>query len=375
MNLSNHNSEDSGDLMQVRFLSILPLCTLLCFGQALPDRDELIAKFKVDATETDAAMELVKHYQMGGLRSIIRNLNEIPYERALNYGSSLRHIDLNRFANDLNTLLGGADGPKRKALYLMLLATIGRSLAPEVFETPMNNTSEPMSVRLAAASGFIKRQDPSRYDLFHALAEDAVIEPGTGKNDFLFADVDKSNSGFFFYTKSKLDEDTVNHGAIRSMMAMVGPTDTEIYQILLDKRRRQYYPLMIDRAVQVGGVSLLEAMADHRSARRFRTQIEAAMPAARAMAQFQDKLLPFHTENLSIGPTLPMHGDGSGAAEDYRAGFAVVKVDVSGQMTIVAHENPFGGSDNLKTLISGKTFPAHNTDWEPIESFYLILTL
>jgi hypothetical protein len=361
--------------MKLRFVSILPLCTLLCFGQALPDRDELIAKFKDESTEVEAGMDLVKHYQMGGLRSIIRNLNDIPYERAMNYGSSLRYVDLNRFGNDLNTLLGNADGPKRKALFLMLLSTMGRSLHSDVFEPYIQNENEPMYVRLAAAGGIIKRQDPARYDRFHELANDAVIEPGMGKNDFLFADLDRSNRGFFFYTKSKVDADEINHGAIISMLSMVGPDDTDVYEILLDKRRRKYFPMMIDRAVQVGGVKLLQTMADNRRAKRFKPQIDAAMPAARAIAEYYPKLIKFNAEGLALGPALPLQGTGSGAEEEYRAGFAIVKVDTTGAMSIVTHQNPFGGSDDLNSLLSGRTFPAHNTSWVPVETYYILTAM
>ena len=360
--------------MVLRLFVLTMLSTCLCFGQGLPDRDELVKKFLDDATSADAAKELLKHFQMGGLRTIIRNLDEIPYERALGYGVSLRYIDLDRFRNDLNSNLKSADGPQRRALFLMLLSTIGRGLASSEFEPYIVDETQPLYVRLAALSAIIKVQNPARYDRFIEMAGEAEVNPETGKDDLRFADITKKNLGFWLYTKGKVDDDQPNHGAIISALAMCEANDEDLYQVILDKKRwRKYYPLMIDRAVKVGGVNLLEMMAAHKSAKKFRTQISAAIPAAQAIAEYRSKFVDKAVDGLQMGPVFNLYAQGAGVKGGYRGGYAVAKVDASGAVSMVTHQSPFGGTDSLSSHITGSTFPAHNKEWQPVESYVLVI--
>ncbi len=363
-----------GRFMTRRVLPLLLLVTSVCWGQGLPDRDELIEKFKNESTNSEAAADLIKYFQWGGVRSIIRNMDNISYELAASYSQSLRHADLMRFRNDLNANLTKADGQYTKALYLMLLATIGRALEPAVFEPYLAET-EPVRVRLAAASGTVKIQDPKRYDRFHQIADEAVIDPATGQDDFFFADIDKGNLGLYLYTKSKLSEKP-GHGVIMTAVKMSENDSVDVYEMILDLRKRKYIPIMIDHAVQVGGVALLDAMSAHKRAKKFRADIDAAKPAAQAIAQYRAQF-PDKKDASSIpfGPLLPpvsQLGSGSGANPGPRT-FAVVKVSASGEMSLVARQSLTGAfaEDALKAL-SGRTLPAHE-NFKPVESFALIV--
>jgi len=358
--------------MVFKSLLFTTLLSLACFAQVLPEREELVKKFMVESTSVEASRELVKHFQMGGLRTIIRNMGQLPYQRALAYGESLRYMDLSRFGNDLNTNLSNADGPQTRAMYLMLLATIGRTIAPATFEVFVDNASEPMYIRLAAASGIIKVQNPAIYDRFLALANDAVVEPGTGKNDFQFADIGKGNIGFFLYCKNKLDSDEISHGAIVTTLAMIGADDVDAYEYLLKAKEKKYFDLMIDRAVKVGGVQLLETMQANKVAKKWRDKISQALPAARAIAEFNDKLLPLKKDGLHMGPVLTTVGSGAGT-EGFSAAVAIAKISASGEVSILTHQSPFGGNDNLQTFLSGTTFPAHNKEWQPVDSYVLVI--
>lgn len=358
--------------MVLKSLLFTTLFSLACFAQVLPEREELVKKFLVESTNAEASRELVKHFQMGGLRTIIRNMGKLPYQQALGYGASLRHMNLSRFGNDLNTNLSNADGPQTRAMYLMLLATIGRTIAPDTFEQYAGNPSEPMYVRLAAASGIIKVQNPAIYDRFIALADEAVVDPATGKNDLQFADIDKNNIGFFLYTKNKLDSDDISHGAIITTLAMLGPEDVDAYEYLLKAKKKKYFDLMIDRAVKVGGVQLLETMQGHKAAKKFRDKISKAIPAAQAIAQFKDQLITAQKDGLHMGPALSAVGEGSGTP-GFSAAVAVAKVSASGEVSIVAHQAPFGGTDDLQSKFTGVIFPAHNKEWEPVDSYILVI--
>ncbi len=358
--------------MVLKSLFLTTLFSLACFAQVLPEREELVKKFLVESTSAEASRELIKHFQMGGLRTIIRNMGSLPYKQALEYGASLRYMNLSRFGNDLNTNLNNADGPQTRAMYLMLLATIGRTIAPETFETVMADESAPMYVRLAAASGVIKVQNPAIYDRFIALADDAEVDPATGKNDLQFADIGKNNIGFFLYTKGKIGGDDMSHGSIICTLAMIDANDVDVYEELLDAKEKKYFDLMIDRAVKIGGVQLLETMQGHKAAKKYRDKIAQAMPAAQAIAQYTDKLLPNGIDNLAIGPALFPTGTGSGT-EGFSAAVAVAKISASGEISIVTHQAPFGGTDDLKSILAGKTFPAHNIKWEPVDSYVLVI--
>lgn len=359
--------------MVFRTLFLSFLMTAACLGQGLPDRDELIAKFIQEDTSDAAARELVKHFQMGGLRSIIRNLNKLPFKKTLAYGESLRHLDLNRFRNDLNANVGSAKGVQTKAMFLMLLSTVGYQVDPTVFKAHAANEADPLFVRLAAGGGVITVQSPKLYDDFLAMADEAIVDPGTGQDDLRYALLTKKNLGFYLYSKGKLDDkETATHGAIVCSLAMVEAGDTEVYENLLDHKKRKYFPLMIDRAVKVGGVDLLETMLAHKAAKKFKSQINSGIGAARAVAEYREKFAD-KAKDLNMGPVLYAKSTGTGNA-GYRAGYGVAKINVDGSVTLVTHQAPFGGSDDLSSLLTGTTFPAHNKRWEPVESYMLVFS-
>ena len=349
---------------------------IVCFGQALPDRDELAEKFKNPATSVEASLSLVKHFQMGGLRTMIRNLNELEYKDVLKYGPALRHTDLTRFANDLNNNLQEADGPQTKAFYLSLLSTVGRGLAASNFEPYVADETLPMYVRLAAASALVKVQNPAIYDRFLSLADQAVVDPTLGKDDLRWADINKSNTGFFLYTKGKLSGKEITHGMIITAIAMAEAKDTSIYEDILEnvskRMQRDYYNMMIDHAIRVGGVQLLDVMAGHKRLKKYLDTINTARGFAQKMADHRAKLISTDASELSVGPVLPEFGSGTGV-EGFHSGYAIAKISASGDISLVDYISPFGGTDDLKQIISGKTFPAHNSSWEPTESHVLVI--
>lgn len=353
---------------------MLGFLTLACLGQALPDRDKLVKQFLNESNSVDAARELIKHFQMGGLRTIIRNISKLPLQKRLQYGELLRHFDLMRFRNDLNTNLDRAKDPSTRGMNLMLLATIGRNLEPSVFEPYLADESAHIRVRLAAASGLVKVQKPGNYDRFLQLANSVVMDAGSGRNDLVFADISKSNLGFYIYTKSQIDQKSVQHGAIVTAIAMCENDSGDVYETILDLKKRKYVPQMIDRAIKVGGVNLLEIMAQHKtSKKKFAGEIAKALEAARVIARYRGKFLDKQpAQKLLIGPLFPRTGTGTSAESGYRAAYAVARIDASGQVSLAAHQAPFGTSDNLKDLIKGVTLPAY-LDWEPVECYILVV--
>ena len=357
----------------MRSLCISFLLATLCFGQALPDRDELVKKFLEPATSKQAGMDLIKHFQMGGLRTIIRNLNKVPLSDRLQYGEMLRHMDLMRFRNDLNANVETAPDATTRALALMLLSTIGRNLDPSVFNPYVGDETVDMRVRLAAMSGLVKVQKIDQYNRFYEVAETAVVDPSTGQNDLLFADISKKNLGFYLYTRTQLDETKVPHGAILAAITMAENDSVDIYEAILKLRKKKYIPLLIDRAIKVGGVQLLEAMAKNKKAKKFKAQINAALPAAQMVTAYRSKFMD-HSDpkQTPIGPLLPLKGQGTSNAPGYRAGYAIAKVSANGHISVLGHQAPFGSSDNLKEILTGTTLPAY-LNWEAVESYALIV--
>lgn len=358
--------------MLLRTLLLSFLFTFLAVGQTLPDRDELVKQFLVESTSTHAAQELIKHFQMGGLRTILRNINNLPTEKRVQYGQVFRYMDLMRFRNDLNTNLEKAENVETRATFLMLLATIGRSLEKATFEKYINDETLDMRIRLAAASGIIKVQNPAIYDRFHELANDAVVDPTTGQNDLQFADISKTNLGFFLYSKGKVYDKTATHGQIVTALAMVEADATDVYKDMLDNKRKKYVPLMIDRAIQVGGVQLLELMKSHKTCKKFKAQISYAMAPARAIASHRAKFIDnCDIKTTPTGPLVPFTGSGVGR-DGYRSAYAVVHISETGELSVLSHDKPYGGTDNLKDLLSGVTLPAYK-DWKPTESYVLVV--
>ncbi|QTD49138.1 hypothetical protein [Sulfidibacter corallicola] len=321
-----------------------------------------------------AASELIKHFEMGGLRTIIRNLNALPDEKKIQYMHVLRHMDLFRFRNDLNANLTEAKDDTSKMVALRLLATFGDRLSPEVFEPHVANEENSVAVRLAACSGLIQAQRPSNYDRFIEIANKAIVDPTTGQDDFAFAEISHQNRGFFLYTKSKLEDKKAPTGAILISVYLAQNKNDDIYTNVLNLRRRKLVPYMIDRAVMAGAPALLDVMAEHRSAKKFRDQISRAKPAAQAVAKYRAKFFDqYEKDQAPIAARIPHKGTGSAAEGNYHAAYAVVEVSAEGDMKVVVHEKPFGsGGDNLQSVLSGKTLPAY-VKWQPVASYYLVV--
>jgi hypothetical protein len=360
--------------MLVRSLLISLLFSCVCFGQALPDRDELVKKFLNESTSSDAAKDLITHFQMGGLRTILRNIDQLPLETRLQYGEVLRHMDLIRFRNDLNGQMEGAGDAETRAMYLMLLSTIGRTLDKSIFEKYIDDETQDLRVRLAAAAGPCKIQNPAAFDRLYEVAEKAEIDPATGRNDFRFCDISKANLPFYFYTKGIVgNKKKVSHGAVLSAIAIAEADSVEIYEHILDMRQKKYIEAMIDRAIQVGGVELLNTMADHKfTKKKFKDEIAAAIAPARKLAEYRAKYMDkVDKETTPIGPLVPTFGSGTGR-DGFRSAYAVVKVSETGDMSIMTFEKPYGGTDNLKQILTGTTLPAWQ-NWKPVESYALVL--
>lgn len=359
--------------MLLRSLLLVTLTTLIAFGQGLPDREKLTKEFISPNSSDAAAMELFKHFQMGGLRTVIRNLNELPGNYGAQWGNALKNMSLFRFRNDINGLLQNAKDPETKAVNLMLLSTMGRAIPNDVFEPFFKNAGEPLDVRLAAGAGMIQVQNPGLYDSFYETAEEAVIDFDLDRNDFRYALLSKSNTGFYFYTKAKIEEKKPKHGVILSAILMVDKGDTELVDLILNTRQKKYVPILIDQAVRIGAPDLLEFMLTHKRGKKFDEEIAKAMPAAKMVAEYRDELMRKYEESENpIGPRISRTGKGNGGMEGYPAGYAIVKIAADGSTSVVKHLNPFGGSDNLKTLIPAKTIPAH-LNFEPVASHVLLV--
>ena len=354
-------------------LSLL-VSTVFVFGQ-MPEREELEKMLNNDQTSAEGAAQLIKHFQAGGQRTIMRNLPEMSPATRLKYAQMFMHQDLMRFRNTLNEAVPKVTDPEGRAMMLSILATFGRSLTPAVFDPYANDETAPLRLRLAAMSGLIRVQSPKLYDRFIEMATEANMDPSVGPYDFEFVDISrKSNMGFYLYLRGKLSGEKVSEGMIKAAIHMSNNESSDVYELLLGKMKRKQIPLLIDHAVRIGGVKLLDAMAVHKKTKKkFAAQISTAKKAAAAIAPYMSKLMGSGTDptKYPIGSVVPLSGKGSGGTPGYTTGIAIVKVAADGSMSLAAHVNPFGGSDNLADICSGKTFPAHQ-NWEAMESYYLI---
>lgn len=361
--------------MLLRSLVLTGLMTAFAFAQGLPDRDKLTQEFVKSSSSDAAALELFKHFQMGGLRTVIRNLNELPEQHREQWGYGLKHMNLFRFRNDINGLLQSAKDESTKSTNLMLLSTMGRAIPNDVFAPFFRNASEPLHVRLAAGAGMIQIQNPGLYDEYYTTAEESVYDFDLDRNDFQYALLDKTNVGFFLYTKAKVEDKSPTHGMIVSAIRMIEKGDTEIVDAVLNTREKKYVPLLIHQAIRRGAPNLLQFMLEHKRGKRFDEEIGRAMPAAQMVAKYYDQLnKTFEETDHYVGPRIVRVGKGSGGMEGYPGGYAIVKVKADGTTEILEHTNPFGGTDNLKSLVEANTFPAH-LNFEPQEAVVLLEAL
>ncbi len=360
--------------MSLLKITVCLLFTGLCFGQTLPDRDELVNQFKDPATIEPAVRELYKHFGMGGIRSVMSNINKLPLEQRLQWMHTFHAMDFNRFFNDIAINLDTASDPETKAMWLKLLAVEGRTIDPKAFEKYVNDESQDLRVRLAAMSGLVQRQDPERYKQFYALADKAVVDPVTGRNDLAYALLTKQNQALFFFTRSMLEKGKASHGSILIALSMADAGDSEVFSRIIELKDKKYTSFMVDRAVAVGGVAILDMMANHKLMKKDLAEINAAKPAAAALAGHLSKLYHNQTHDRSKTPlaaVLPTTVKGSGSMGKH-AGFAIVHVDAAGNVNVIEKQSPMGGSVDFSGL-PAKTVPAY-LEWESIESYYLLST-
>jgi len=358
--------------MVSKYLLVATLLTSVCLGQ-LPDRDELTAQFKNPETSHQAAEALLTHFGMGGIRTIIRNLNDLDVNSRLAYGNMFRNMDMFRFRDDLNNNLGSIGDDNSKAMYLMLVSSAGRQIAADFFNTYVNDENAAVKVRLAAAGGTIKIQNPELYNRFLEIADRAVVDFSIGQNDLYFANLSKENLGFFLFTKAKIEDKKAPHGAIVCALEMAENADTDIYETLVNNRKKKYYPIMIDHAVQVGGTDLLAVMEAHKSTKKFRDQISKAKDVAAKVAQYRSKFADKLTGKHSVlVPYFPIKTGGTSEESGYHSAYAVAKVAATGDISLLFHSAPFGhNNDNLKSILSGRTMPAY-IDFEPVETYVFV---
>lgn len=359
--------------MSMRTLLVSLIFTSVCFGQGLPDRDELIAKFLDEKTADQATRDLCKHFGMGGLRTIIRNVNKLPLERRLQYANVFMYMDIQRFSNDINANVAKAEDAETRAMWLRLLARQGRFLDPTVFEKWVRDESQDMRVRIAAMSGLVQKQDPARYKRLYELADTAVVDPITGRNDLEYAFLTKENKALYYFTKSELDKKP-GPGTILIALALADAGDWEVFEKIIKMRKKKQFPMLINRAVQIGGVDILDQMAANKAFKKLRNQIKSGKTAASALAAHNSKLYAVQTHDKKtnpLGAVLPLKAGGTGR-DGYSAGYAIVKVAADGTVSLVEAKRPFGGNDQLSAL-EGKTIPAFS-NWEPVESYHLIFS-
>jgi len=358
--------------MLARFFIAGMLVTGLGFAQ-LPDRDELAAKFKTAETSHQAAEDLLEHFAMGGIRTLLRNLNDLDASSRLAYGNMFRNMDMFRFRDDLNSNLTSVADADSQAMYLMLISSAGRQIADTFFSPYVDDESSPVHVRLAAAGGIIKIQNPALYDRFLAIADNAVVDSSTGQNDLYYANLNKENLGFFLYAKGKADQKDAPHGAIICAIEMSENDDTDLYEALLNNKKKKYYASMIDHAILVGGTKLIDVMLGHKQMKKSLQQLESAKLIAEKFAEYRVKSAnTLKGETATLLPYLPVRFGGTASKSGYHSAYAIAKIDATGQMSLVYHNAPFGdGNDNLKAVLTGRTMPA-NVDFAPVETYVLV---
>lgn len=357
--------------MNKRIVALILGASITVLGQ-LPDREALIEQLKDPATSRQAFSDLVVHYQLGGVRSIVRNLNQMPLELRIACGRALMHLDLFRYRNDLNANLEEAQDPESKALFLQMMATFGRQLDLSVFDPYLNDEKEDIRVRLAAAAGTIKIQNPAYYNKFYEVAKKAEYDPGSGRDDFEFCDLHMSNQGFYFYTQGKLTKEDASDAIVYTAIRMAQADSRDLYQKVLDLKWKKFVPLMIDRAVRVGGIDLLTLMEDHKTAKKMKDEISKAKGAASTIAKYRSMGVDLSAQDqYPIAASLPRVG-GTGV-EGLPAAYGVAHVMPDGKVDLIEYLTPFGGSDQLKSTYTGyHAIPAFK-NFEPVESYALIV--
>lgn len=362
-------------MIRAVLILIIGLAVFAQEEEALPDREDLVQKI-IGTDHVAGTRELLDFFQLGGVRTIFRNLDKMDLERARQYANAFRGLDLFRFRNDLNAGLQNAGNKELKGLTLQLMASFGRNLEPAVFLPFADDEKQDITLRLAAASGLIKVQNIQHYEKFHEIAKNAEVDPSTGRNDFRYVDLDSSNQGFYYFSMSKLTGDTPpHHGHILSCLMACDQQSAELYGKVLDLKRKKYIPLMIDRAIRLGGVGLLEAMKAHKSMKKMVPDLEKAAAAAAIVASYRDRLSPAHKpSDLPIGPLLPNQFQGTGTALGTAGAYVIVRVDSTGAVSVVEALTPFGGSaESITAGLAGLTTVPALVQWAPVESHVLLV--
>jgi len=353
----------------------LILILMICNGvMALDNRDEFVDQL-IDPSETVIGAEgLFESYQLGGVRTIIKNLNKMPADLALQYAHAMSNLDLFRFRNDMNGNLQSAKTVEQKGAALLLLSSLGRKIDSGIFLEFAEDINEDIRVRLAAATCLAAIQNPTYFELFAEIAETSIVDPATGRNDFIYCDYTNISRGLFYTLKPKLDvKSTAKHGVIMVMLQVVKPGHNEFYTKLIDLRRKEYYDMMINQAARAGAVDLLDTIANHKKAKKVWDMAKSARPAALMVAKYRDQLFnKSNKKKYPIGSLIPPQYAANGR-DGYSASFAILKVDAEGVMSVVQEESILGSKGPFSAL-NGKKTMAAKLDFAPIESLYFVVS-
>lgn len=354
-------------------LSVILINLSLLRADDIDKRDIYIKKLKNPAETVAGAEGLFEEYQLGGVRTIIRQLNNLPEDLAFQYVYALKNLDLFRFRNDMNANLQGAETVAQKGVALMLLSSLGRRIDSDIFMKFAENPTEDIQVRLAAATCLSAIQKPKYFDLIADIAETSVVDYATGRNDFRYCDFSQVNRGLFYYLKPRLDvRKTATHGVKMVMLMVVPPSATEFYQLMLDKKDKDYFMMMINQAANHGGTELLNTMAASKRAKKLWSTVNAAKPVAALVTGAKSKLFSKSEKvKYPLGALIPRSYSVKGQ-NGLSASVALIKVDASGTISIVEEESVSGSKGAFDFMKGKKTMPA-KIDFTPVDSMYLMV--
>ena len=334
------------------------------------ERDVLVEKLIQPETTVEGAEGLFELYQLGGVRTILKQFNNMPHDLAYQYAYSLRNLDLFRFRNDLNANLQEAKTVEQKGVALMVLSSLGRQIDSEIFLTFAEDVNENIKVRLAALSCLAAIQNPKYFELFAQVAEESVVDYETGQNDFMYCDMSNVSKGLFYFLKPRLNErSTATHGVKMVMLHALPPNATDFFDKMLENREKKYFSMMINKAMKCGGTELLDYLANDKRAKKLKDQIDKARPVAAMINKYKAQIFSAsNQEQFPIGSLVSRFYSVKGR-DELSASFAVIKVDATGTISMVQEQSPVGMTGAFNNLIGKKTMAA-KLDFAPVESLY-----
>jgi hypothetical protein len=330
---------------------------------AQEDRQIYIDQLKNEETVPAALSALYEKYQLGGVRTVIRNLNEMPTSIGYSVIQTLGELDLWRFRNDMIANVETAQTTEQKALAVYLLAELARRVDPATFQELISASDTPDQVKMAAFSGLLRIRKPEYFDQFLDYLMSLEKEKKYSLDLYRFFNFRDISQALFYYYKPKLEDRKFQNDAFfKTILHFVPKGETDLYEKMVVMRQKDHFPLMYTAIIKNGDVAALDFLVSHKKAKKMVDELETLRPLVMISAKGRKGALEEKPQHYPIGSFLLRD-----LPQPLIQGVALVRINDKGIPTVLEQASLTG-----QPLTYEQRALPRLEEWRPLEETQLL---